>query len=420
MTEQLLQYLWNFKIFNNRDFKDTQGFSVEILDFGKWNHNSGPDFLFATIKSRGFIFSGHIELHLQSSDWDLHQHSKDTAYHNVILHVVYHHNKNIDFLEEKNIPTLELKHHIDADILQKYDLLSTQNQFIPCEKLITQKHIPIDFHQENIIKKLEEKSIIIQEQFLRNKSDLEATLFSIIAYGFGLKINAQIFQAIAENIDFSIIRKISKNPSQLETLLLGKAGYLKDPQDEQSLIWNREYDFIIKKYSLNTLIFQPQFLRLRPANFPTIRLSQLSQLYSQNQNLFSKIIESKTYSELKQIFENITASDYWDCHYQIGKISAKRSKKKLSKDFIDLLILNVILPFKYFYFKYKNENIIDEILSIYEEIAPEKNNIVQEWKNLKINIMHSLESQSLLYHYKNQCLEKKCLNCNIGLRILKS
>ena len=63
MNEQLLQYLWNFKIFTKRDFKDIQGNSVEILDFGQWNKNAGPDFLFAKIKTKGLIFSGHIELH---------------------------------------------------------------------------------------------------------------------------------------------------------------------------------------------------------------------------------------------------------------------------------------------------------------------------------------------------------------------
>ncbi len=419
MNEQLLQYLWNFKIFTKRDFKDIQGNSVEILDFGQWNKNAGPDFLFAKIKTKGLIFSGHIELHVHSSDWDLHQHSNDPSYQNVILHVVFKHDKNIIVLEQKNIPTLALEDYINPTLLQKYEAFQIQRTFIPCEDLVQPHHIPIQFHEENLIKKLDEKSIHIENLLEKTKNDYEAVLFQLLAYNFGLKINAPIFAAIAENIEFNIIRKISRNQIQLESLLLGKAGFLIEEFDETATIWKKEYHFLKTKFNLNDVEFKPQFSKLRPANFPTIRLSQLSNLYHQHTSLFSEIIEAKDYSTLISIFNNIKASPYWDHHYQIGKISEQNHPKILTKEFIHLLLINTILPIQYTYFKNTEPSVIEDILHIYQNIPVEKNRIVDEWKSLKIKIKNSVESQSLLYHYKNYCLEKKCLNCSIGLQILK-
>lgn len=419
MTEKLLQYLWNFKVFKNFDFKDIEGNSVEILDFGKWNTDSGPDFQMAKIRTNNLILAGNIELHIKSSDWIFHNHSKDPNYQNIILHVVFQHDVEIDELKNKNIPTLELKNFIDENILWKYEKLISGKQFIPCENIFDCNKIPIHFHEENVLKKLQQKSVEIEKSLELYKNNFEAILFHNLAYSFGLKVNAFIFKQIAESIDFTIINKIRQNQTQFEALFFGISGWLENPEDEPTQIWKREFDFITAKFNISDLKFRPKFLRLRPPNFPTIRLSQFANLYHQHHNLFSKVISAKTSDELFEIFKEVKASEYWDNRFNFGKISKVDQPKILSKDFIELIILNTILPLKYTYHKYHNEKITDEILNFYTTISSEKNTVISNWKNLGVKIKNALESQSLIYHYKNSCEEKNCLNCSIGFKLLK-
>ncbi|MDR2206440.1 MAG: DUF2851 family protein [Flavobacteriaceae bacterium] len=419
MTEKLLQYLWNFKIFTGFDFKDIEGNPIEIIDFGKWNHDSGPDFLLAKIKTKNLIFVGNIELHLKSSDWVFHRHSSDSAYENIILHVVFENDSDIEELRKKNIPTLKLKNYINAEIIHKYNSFQKESRFIPCEKNFHYSKIPLNFHEENVLKKLDEKAGEIEEKLSKFKNDYEAVLFHLLAYAFGLKVNAAIFREMAEHLDFSTVRKICQNQTQLEALFFGKADWLEHPEDEHTKIWKREFEFLKNKYPISEQKFSPKFLRLRPPNFPTIRLSQLANLYSREQNLFSKIINAKTSPELFAIFEGIKASEYWDTHFSFGKISPVNQEKILTEDFAELIILNAILPLKYAYHKNFNEEIADEILEFYKTLNPEKNMIISQWKTLGTDVKSALESQSLIHHFKNFCETKKCLNCGVGLRILR-
>lgn len=422
MNELLLQYLWNHKVFGTHLFQDTEGNPVKVLDFGSWNRDAGADFQVARIETNGIRFSGHIELHLRSSDWDLHGHSKDEAYQNVILHAVFIHNKEIAFLKERNIPTIELKNYISPEVIARYEALASKAEFIPCQELFLGQKQSEDFHRENLLKKLDEKSEKIQRELERYKNDYEAVLFHYMAYSFGLKVNAEIFKSIAESAPFSTIRKLSQEAKQLESFLFGKAGWLTHPTDEEHQSWKREYDFITKKFNLGSICFSPKFLRLRPANFPTIRLSQLAQVYHLNQNLFSKIMEAKTYAQLKNLFSGVKASSYWDTHFKFGKEVAKSHSKKLSAAFIDLIIINVILPMKYAYysaFDEKRGEMKEEIIGLYKEIPAEKNTIISEWKVLGCEVKNALQSQSYLYQYRSFCLRKKCLNCAVGLQILR-
>ncbi|MCS3530899.1 hypothetical protein M2373_002310 [Chryseobacterium sp. JUb7] len=190
MTEKLLQYLWNFKVFRHFDFKDIEGNSVEILDFGKWNTDSGPDFLSAKIKVNTIIFAGNIELHVKSSDWIFHNHSPDPNYQNIILHVVFQNDIEIEELSSKRIPTLELISYIDQNILWKYEKLVGGSQFIPCETIFNPTQIPVNFHEQNVLKKLENKSFELEKSLAQFKNNFEAVLFHSLAYSFGLKVNA--------------------------------------------------------------------------------------------------------------------------------------------------------------------------------------------------------------------------------------
>lgn len=418
MTEKLLQYLWNYKVFKHFDFRDIEGNAVEILNFGKWNTNAGPDFLDAKIKTKDLVIAGNIELHVRTSDWIFHNHSQDPNYQNIILHVVYQNDAEIDDLIRKNVPTLELKDHIDQNILWKYEKLINGTQFIPCENIFLPDKIPVNFHEATIIKKLDEKSQEFEKSLEFHKNDFEAVLFHSLSYSFGLKVNASIFRLIAESVDFRVINRIRQNESQLEALLFGISGWLEDPKDGQMMIWKREFDFLRKKFSIPNLKFYPKFLRLRPPNFPTVRLSQLADLYHRHQNLFSKIIKADHINELYDVFAPVKASEYWDFHFNFGTLS-KFQPKTLSRDFIELVILNTVLPLKYTYHKYHREEITDEILEFYRNTPAEKNSIISGWKKMDLNVKNALESQSLIYHYKTSCEEKNCLNCGIGFKLLK-
>ena len=420
MNEKLLQYLWNFKIFNNFDFSDVDGNKIEIIDFGTWNFNSGPDFLYGKIKSKGLVLAGHIELHVNASDWIFHRHSANPEFENLILHVVFQNDVEIEEFQLKNIPTLELNKYIDRSLLWKYESLLHENQFIPCANLFDVEKIPLQFWEESLLKKLDEKSIDIEESLHQNQNNYEAVLFQNLAYAFGLKVNADLFKQLAESLDFKIINKIRQNQTQLESLFFGTSNWLENPKDEQMKIWKREFQFLQVKFSLSPHRTIPKFSRLRPPNFPTLRLSQLASLYHLHQNLFSKLMGAKNVNALYQIFIKVKASAYWDNHFNFGNVSSVEGDKFLTIQFIDLVLINAVLPLKYTFLKNSNENAVEEILNFYRQILPEKNTIIEGWKSLGAVAENSAESQAMLYHYKNYCLQKNCLNCGIGYKILRN
>ncbi|KFC18795.1 DUF2851 family protein [Chryseobacterium sp. FH1] len=420
MNEEILQYLWNFKKFRRFDFVSVDGKNIEILEFGEWNKNSGPDFLFAKIKIDNIIFAGNIEIHTKASDWFFHNHSGNPEFGNLILHAVYINDCEIPELENQQIPTLELKDYIDETLIQKHQNLREEHSFIPCENLFDKDKIPLFFEEEVLLKKLDFKSDSLELSLKKSQNNYEAVLFQQLAYTFGLKVNAEIFLQLAESLDFSIFQKIKQNKVQLEALLLGICNFLDEPKDEMMKVWKREFDFLKVKFNLSEVRINPKFSKLRPPNFPTIRLSQLANLYHSQPNLFSKIIEAKTIDDLYLIFENVSASEYWDNHFNFGKISPVESPKLLSKDFIDLIIINAILPIKYFYQKNHNPEIVDDIFEFYKQLKSEKNSVLDEWKNLGVKFENALQTQAFLYHFKTFCTQKKCLNCSIGFQLLKS
>lgn len=420
MNEEILQYIWNFKKFRSFDFFSTDGKRIEILEFGEWNRNSGPDFLFAKIKIDGIIFTGNIEIHTKASDWFFHNHSGNPEFGNLILHAVYINDCDIPELEKRNLPTLELKNYIDITLIQKHQNLIQEHSFIACEELFDENKIPMFFEEEILLKKLDAKSQIFDEFLKRNQNNYEAVLFQNLAYTFGLKVNAELFLQMAEILDFSVIQKIKQNQIQLEALLFGICGFLDAPKDEMMQIWKREFDFLKVKFNLPDVQVHPKFSKLRPPNFPTIRLSQFANLYHSQPNFFSKLIEAKSIEDLYKIFEDVKASEYWDNRFNFGKVSQVENKKYLSQNFVDLIIINTILPLKYFYHKNHNPEIVDDIFDFYKQVKPEKNSVLDEWKRLGIKFENALQTQAFLYQYKLLCDRKKCLNCGIGFQLLNN
>ncbi len=421
MQEDFLHYTWKHKKIDVTNLKTTNDEIITILSVGQHNLNAGPDFFNAQLKIDNQLWVGNLEVHIKSSDWFLHNHEQDKAYDNVILHVVWEHDTNVYRKDNTTIPTLELKEYISRTALNNYQqLFSKTNKWINCEQDFANID---DFMMQNWLERLyferlERKAESINQLLKISKNDWEAVLFKMLAKNFGLKVNADAFLSMANTIDFSIIRKLQNNQTSLEALFFGQADLLSgDIQDSyfESLI--KEYQFLKQKFSLfNENITPIKFFRLRPSNFPTIRLSQLAGLYNKEQNLFSKINEMLTIKDFYALF-SIETSPFWESHYTFDKDS-KKSKKRLSKAFIDLLIINTIIPIKFTYARYQGKQIEEDIVKLIQQIVSEKNNITQKFNSLKKVSNSALQSQALLQLKNEYCNKNKCLQCTIGNSLL--
>ncbi|OYX23362.1 MAG: hypothetical protein B7Z06_10330 [Flavobacteriales bacterium 32-35-8] len=270
------------------------------------------------------------------------------------------------------------------------------------------------------LERLERKAEDINALLLTSKNDWEAVLFKMLAKNFGLKVNGDAFLSLANSVDFSMIRKTLTSNTTLEALLFGQAGLLEQEIEEPYYLeLAKEYEFLKQKFSLSNKNVMPiQFFRLRPPNFPTIRLSQLATLYHQNQNLFSKIIEINTLEDFYDLF-SVPTSSFWESHYTFGKSSSK-SKKVLTKSFVDLLLINSIIPLKFSYAKFQGHNIDDLIINLIECITSEKNSIIEKFNSLRLVSTSALHSQGLLQLKNEYCDKNKCLQCVVGNSILHS
>lgn len=422
MQEDFLHHIWKFQKFSKVTLKSEEEEPIEIVHQGTHNFNSGPDFFNAQIKIGNQLWVGNVEIHLKSSDWYAHHHEIDKAYDNVILHVVWEHDVEVYRKDNSVIPTLVLKNRVDHFALAKYNtLFSNKKHWIACEEDFPEVD---DFLIENwmerlYFERLENKSNAILELLKASKNDWEAVFFQMLAKNFGLKNNAEAFLSMAQSFDFSVLRKIQDKPIQLEALLFGQADLL-EIESEDSYVNNlkKEYNFLKNKFKLeNSQVAPVQFFRLRPVNFPTIRLAQLAAVYSANEQLFSKVISVKTKEEVYTLFD-VSASNFWDTHFHFSSVSPPR-KKRLTKAFIDLLIINTIVPLLFCYNKHIGKENSETLITLMSSIKKEENTIVSKYNDLKLVAESALHSQALIELKINYCDKKKCLQCAVGNRLLQ-
>ncbi len=421
MKEDFLHYVWNYKKFDFSNLKTTQNENLTIINSGFYSQLAGPDFFNAQISIENQKWAGNIEIHIKSSDWYVHNHEKDQNYDSVILHVVWENDTPIFRKDNSEIPVLEIKNYISKEELNNYQSLITPKSWIFCEK---QLHNVDDFviksWQERLFfERLERKSQPIQDLLKETENDWEAVLFIMLAKNFGLNTNGETFFKIAKSITFSLIRKEALEVLYLEALLFGQADMIPiNAEDNYSKELKSWYNYIALKYKIiKPTINEVQFFKHRPDNFPTIRLSQLAMLYHLQRNLFSKIIEAKTIQELYQIF-NLSVSDYWKTHYNFDKESPKKNKS-LTNSFIDLLIINTIIPIQFAYSKSIAKENPEKIIEFLTTIPSEKNSILDKFSSFGLKSKNAFEAQSLLQLKNEYCNKKKCLQCAIGLDLLK-
>lgn len=421
MKEDFLHYVWRYGLYVPCKLYTTAKEPIHVVKHGLYNRHTGPDFLQSELIVDGQKWIGNVEMHVKTSDWYHHKHEEDPNYDAIILHVVWIHDVEIYMQDNRPLPTLELSKFVSSELLSKYEVLyASHSQWIPCENQIghIESFILKSWLERLYIERLEQKTDAINRLLKRSKNDWEAVLFQMLAKGFGSKVNGDVLLQMAQSVDMIVFRKQTHDSFALAALLFGQVGLLEDElEDAYYRKLKKEYIYLKHKYKLKGLgKGQLQFFRMRPHNFPTIRLAQLVSLYALNGQLFSSVQKASTLEEYYSLF-NVEVDEYWKTRFNFGKIS-KSSSKKITKSFIDLLVINIILPLKYHYLKSLGKLKEGALIDLISSIRPEKNSILTKFSECKIKPENALESQGLLQLKNNYCASKRCLDCAIGNHIL--
>ena len=424
MRESLLHGLWEQQKLPFTGLKLTSGEKLQVWNPGSLNKNAGPDFLNARIVIGGTLWAGHVEMHQKSSHWKTHGHASDPNYLNVILHVIWEDDKPILGYHGSQIPTLQLRDYVSHDLLvSMLRLRSTQrNMLINCQRdhHVVPRQIKEDWWLRLYKERLLAKASEIQKWLDSSQSDWEQVLFISLLRSFGLHINADAFLSLGLKLDYSIIKKLKHDSCQLEALLLGMTGLLDNTRATDCYTNKLQsiFQYQYTRFSLNRVgILRPHFLRLRPSNFPTIRLSQLSVLMSTQPRLFGKLMsiyERRAFHKLL----SVSASRYWETHYTFGKLSKKRVKK-VSTSLVDLLIINSLAPLKLAYARAMGKDIWPLLRPLIESCPPEHNSILSNLSQIGMRATNALQSQALLQKYEHYCEKNRCLECALGRYLLK-
>ena len=439
--EQLLHYVWKHRLFPLKPLTTTDGLSVEVIDPGLANRNAGPDFFNAKIKLDGVIWVGNVEIHLRSSDWKRHRHHEDPAYDSVILHVASDIDEPILRSNGEAIPQMEL--HYPPFLLEHYEELIKSDHYPACYKIISSLPKILLHSWMNTLQteRFEQKTQQIQQRLDRCNGDWESALFITLARNFGFGTNNDAFELWAQSVPLYAVNKHRDDLFQIEAIFFGQAGLLEETSqekphpnatgeeqlktaqktcnDEYFLHLQKEYAYLRHKFELKpSLNYRWKLLRLRPANFPHIRLAQLASLYHKSEGLLSLLMEAESIDSTRKLLKTNT-SNYWKTHYTFGESSPSLTKS-LSNSSIDLLIINTVVPFLYAYGKHKaNPQLMARASYFLEELKPENNYITRMWKECGLGATHAGDSQALIQLKKNYCDLKKCLQCRIGFEYFK-
>jgi len=418
MKEDFLHYVWKLQLLKQGKLFSSRQEPVIILKQGQHNFNEGPDFFNAKIKIGTQLWAGNVEIHIKASDWYVHHHETDKNYDSVILHVVWENDVEIFRPDNTAIPTLVLKEYVSQSVLNNYKTLFYQtDKWLNCEKHIAEvdSFILNNWLERLFIERLEQKALLITALLKETAYDWEAVLFILLAKNFGLKVNGEAFLKMAKSVDFNVVRKVRTNKQDLEGLLLGMSRLLDNDIDVSYYkTLKTQFDYLKVKFKLETsLTNKIQFFRLRPDNFPTIRLAQLAALYYKNQNLFSLLNDAKSSKEIYELFK-IEISNFWTIHYTFTSETLGKRHKKLSKSFIDLIIINTIIPLQFVYQKNIGKQDSDKTIGLMQQLKSEKNSIITKFNNLGITSNNAFFTQALLQLKNNYCVKNNCLNCEIG------
>ncbi len=416
MKEQLFQFIWQQQLFNMQDLRLTSGELVEILFPGELNTNQGPDFIGARIRFNNTLWCGQVELHIKASDWFRHFHNDDHNYDNVILHVVWEN----DQLIFEDLRTLVLQDRISTILLERFSALKENRSFIPCQPLLITNNVPRELDNIDVLLKerFNRKAETIFPELSTFRNHWEAILWHKVARAFGGSINGDAFEQMAQSIPFNVLQRLKVQIHQLESVMLGQCGLLDEPStDDYVVLLSKEYQFLKRKFSLSPIRNPVHFLRMRPSNFPTVRLAQLAMFMHVNPPLFDYFLHLEDIRDCVPMFD-ITANDFWHYHYSL-RDKSNYKPKKLGLEMLWAIVINAIIPVMYAYGSFHKDEILKKkALGWLKQIPAESNSILHSFKKLGFRADHADETQSLLELKKAYCDVKRCLECEIGNQLL--
>lgn len=419
MKEDFLHYVWRFKRFNNTSLKTVQKNEIVVKDFGLYLGSEGPDFFNAQIYIDDQLWAGNVEMHVNASDWYAHHHEVDPVYENVILHVVWNNDISVVRSNGAEIPTLILKDYVSESIFNAYSQFKLHPKYIFCEDFI--HHFNsfdwLLWKEKLMIERLEQFTNRIVNELKQTNNNWEEAFYRMLLRSFGLNVNNEVFHEIAKHIPLKIVRKEQAELIHLEALFLGTANLLEnDQEDFYFRTLRKTYNYLKQKYDLKSSVLKVSFFKLRPDNFPTIRLVQFASFLSRQPFLFDLVRNPETICINNHLL-GTQVSDYWQTHYVFGR-EHKNRRKEVASSFYNLILINTILPFQYVYHQQQGNDVVEEILQHYQSISLEKNTVTEMFKKMQVPMQSSLDSQSVLFLKKNYCDLKRCLNCDIGVKLM--
>jgi Protein of unknown function (DUF2851) len=424
MKEEFLHYLWKYSLYDPNSLTDNENNGIVVINPGDYNRDSGPDFFNARILIAGTEWAGNVEIHTKASHFNSHGHNSDHAFDNVILHVVAENDKKVFNSRNEELLTIEIKY--DSSLYEKYSDLINNPCVIACQNEIGKFDLFFfrNWLHSLLIERLQAKSDAVMKIFAGTGNDWEETFYRMLTRYFGFRVNTEPFEMLANALPFKIIRKHSDNKFQIEALLFGTAGMLEEGLFKEALS-DRYYKDLIKEYRVLKAKYSLQplhgwiwkFSRLRPVNFPTVRISQLSAMLSAAGGLFSRTLETSEIRHLKSLFE-VSASSYWDDHYVFGKKSREISKKT-GNQATDIILINAVIPLIFIYGRFHNDqDICEKALEFLESTVPETNSVTRDWESAGVKVESAFYTQGLLQLSDEYCRKRRCLECRIGCRII--
>lgn len=417
MKEELLHFIWNYKLLKPQPLVSTSGSKIKIFHQGELNRDAGPDFFNARIEVDGVTLAGNIEVHVNSSDWDKHGHEKDSSYNNLILHVVYKHDKPIAQNKKYNVEVLELKNYLDDAVIKRYNKLISSTGKLTCSKEIKEvPEIKLNAWLERmLIERLESKTDYARQVFAASQNDFSQTFYLMLSRNFGFKVNAEPFELLAKHLPLSVLLKHSHNLLQVEALLYGTAGFLtKSYKAKYIQQLQNEFEFLKTKYKLKELDIKLwKFLRLRPANFPTVRLWQFAMLVHKCADIFKNPENYNTVDLLEKAISH-KHEGYWSNRYKLDGSEVK-SLKGLGKNSIENIIINTMAPFLFFYGQQNGKDkFIEAATECFEQLPFEDNVKTRNFTKAGLKFKTAAESQGLIHLFDNYCKNTRCLECGVA------
>lgn len=411
MKEEFIYYLWENRLLH-LDLKTTDNEDITVLSVGTRNHDSGADFVNARVKIGDALWAGQVEIHVRASDWYRHNHHNDANYDSVILHVVYE--NDADGLK---IPTLEIKDKFDISIFHKYNWFLGSRNWIPCGEFVggVQSFTLISWLDRMLVEHLENECKELDFKLKNNQYDWEQAFYQRLMRYFGLKVNNDSFEYLSRILPLNLLLRHRDNDVYIESMIFGCAGFLeRDFEEDYPSLLKRDFKMLRSKFGLKVMpLSNWKFLRLRPPNFPTIRLAQLAKIITKNGNMFSKIKDADNIEEIKDLFD-VELNPYWDNHFQFDKISKVERRKILGKTAVDLIIINAVVPMIFHYgHTHSLESYKEKAMSFLEQIEAEDNLIIRNFQNSGIVLQNAFQTQAILYMYKYYCKRRRCLECRI-------